>query len=716
MQHSAPSHLRCLSALLALGLPIMAQAPDSDTLELDLFELLNTHVVSASKREQKLINSPQAIEVLTGDEIRQMGIFRIQDALKLMTGVDIVEADNEFSVVGMRGVMQQGQPRTVQVLIDGVPLYNAFASSVDINNLPLPIDLIDRVEVVRGPSSTLYGANAVVGVITITTKKVGVGTNLGARGAKADKGTSRWSTTLDAGNGSFGVTAGYQGASFGNSNRTAAEVGHYVGEPLFTKITDGQVFRDSSRFDHYIDASHQSAGFARFDWKNDHTSLWASAGEGFKKLGTSQDLLNRNYDTKAFLFGWRETWASSFATEVRLHQTRTTFQFHIKDESAKRYNQLRVGLGGTPLDISGNYTFCDITTSQAEVQANLDLSQDLHFVLGADFRKVDAKKAVFLGLNKDETNKASGAFVSMDWTFLEAWTLSLGVRGEKEDLGGSRTSPRATLVWTPSTANVLRLGYFTSTRSPQLTEQKVNYFYAYQTESPSNTLATHIIPNELLKPEKSDNIELGYRQSIGAVTVDLTLYQMKIKDQITQSYFTTLYLLPGPNSVPESNYQYQNKGRATNKGAELALTWAVQKGWKVGLNGRALKYTQDDLTIKTGKPDSWKGEFSYAPKNVVTAWTRFNKGGFSGYLDVQRVSDTHVEALTATSKPAYDERPAYVQCDVQLGYEFVKGVSLSLYGRNAAREFTFQGATGPDRPSLYQVQRREMGAVLSFHF
>jgi|GEM_PF-1799471 len=729
MPISMPRTLGALTALLALGTPAWSQQKPpslSSDAEMELFELLNTPVTGASKREQRLIDSPQAIEVLTGDEIRQMGIHRLQDALKLMTGVDILEQDNGFSVVGMRGVMQQGQPRTVQVLIDGVPMYNAFASSIDIGNLPLPIDVIDRIEVVRGPSSTLYGANAVVGVIAITTKKAANGMHGDLRAALADKGTSRWSSAMEWGSGGFGVTAGYQGASLGNTGRTGYNVGDLNHVTPLTMDTTNP------------DGSHQQAGSARLDWKNDHTSLWLSAGEGYRKYGQFQSVNSRWYDNKTLLAGWHETWSSAFGTEVRLHQVTSNYQFKMQDASATAYAQARALMGLPPVDISskltGSYTFADTTTSQIEVQANWDPSKDLHFVMGLDTRKVDMKKVIFLGLNQDETNSASGGFLSMDWTFTPGWTLSLGARAENEGLGGSRTSPRATLVWAPTPTSVFRCGYYTSTRSPQMAETKVDYTFpsansALGGQAPAYLVASQILPNDLLKPEKSTNYELGYRQSIGAVTVDLTLYQMKISDQITSASMgtriQTIHVpLPPPypplvpEDVPVFMTQFQNKGSATNKGAELTLTWAVQKDWKAGLNGRYLTYTQDDkaTALPPGAPAWVADEFSYAPKSTVTAWTRFSRGGFSGYFDVQHIGSAHVEALTASAFTFYNERPAYVQCDIQLGYEVVKGLNLGIYARNAAREYTLQGGTGPDRPFIFQVQRRELGGTLSYRF
>jgi outer membrane receptor protein involved in Fe transport len=260
-----------------------------------------------------------------------------------------------------------------------------------------------------------------------------------------------------------------------------------------------------------------------------------------------------------------------------------------------------------------------------------------------------------------------------------------------------------------------------------LTEQRIDYFYPYASvdypaHSPYPYLATNILPNELLKPEKTESIEMGYRQSIGAVTLDMTLYQMKIKEQITSVHVLNRMLTltiptvpPTVVPVPNTVYQFQNRGSSTNTGGELAMTWVVQKNWKIGANGRFMEFTQDDLNIATW-PTSWNGELSYAPKTVLTAWTRFTLGGFSGYVDVQHFGAAHAEGLRATGQPGFDERPAYLQGDVQFGYELIKGMNLGLYARNAAREYTLQGSTGPVRPPVYQVQRREVGVMFAYHF
>jgi len=263
-------------------------------------------------------------------------------------------------------------------------------------------------------------------------------------------------------------------------------------------------------------------------------------------------------------------------------------------------------------------------------------------------------------------------------------------------------------------------------------EQQTNYDFPFSntldsnSNPPLNLVMCRIIPNSQLGPEKTNNFELGYRQGMGPLTLDLTLYRMKISDQITQVVTgiqnQTIQIPTGlpspypayvPETVPIYINQFQNRGNATNTGIEAALTWAVQKNWTAGLNGRYLHYTQDDSSNGAA---ALHGEFSYAPKHTVTAWTRFSHGPWSGYLDVQHVGATQVEALMATGINAIEDRPAYFQGDVQGQFEIVKGLKLGVYARNAARPFTAQGASGPERPPVYQFQRRELGASLTYRF
>lgn len=688
-----PAALRFLTPLAltlsVAGVPAPAQAPPSDdALAQELLELLNTPVRGASKREQRLMDSPQAIEVITGDDLRVMGVHRLQDALKLLTSIDLLESDLGYSAVGLRGVMQEGQPRTVQVLIDGVPLYVPLGGALDVNNLPVALDLVDRIEVVRGPSSTLYGANAVVGVIAITTRKAGPGLHGGAQLAGLEKSSVRGRTHLGWAGEGFGFSAGYQGASFGNSGIRTHRVG-------FTGPTDWVIFDGKDEPGHQTDKAHQSQASARLDWSAGESRFWFTAGQAYKKLSppglppvTYSNY--RFYQTDTLLLGWGHSWSPDFSTEVRLHRMRN-----------------QVGGGPSPLVAAvtqdpgwtEEYVWGDLTSDQLDVQANWNPTAKLHFVFGADTRRIDVEPSLMQGITEALRETASGAFASLDWDTSADTALSLGFRVENETLGGSRVSPRVAFVWRPTPASVLRVAYLTSTRSPQVLEQRIN-FAAHFPVSPF-PVVYRILPNPGLKPEETENLEVGYRHQFGPITLDATVYHMKLSDLIGQVTVA---------AGPPVDTRFENTGDATNTGAELALTWQAAKGWTVGFNAAYVDFQRDEALPPLGK------DFAYTVPFKANLWTRFTAGRFAGFLSLQQVGATDVEALQVYGAPLFDDRDAFLQVNARLGYEVLKGLTVGFYAQNAAREHTLQGASGPDRPVYYYAARREAGLTLEYRF
>lgn len=717
MKHSF-SRFASLGALTLLSSLLIAQAPPVATPpsdEEELLSLLNTPVTGASKREQRFIDSPQAVEIITGDEIRQEGIFRLQDALKLMTSVDVLEADNGYSAVGMRGVMQEGQPRSVQILVDGVPMYSPLGGPIDLANLPVPLGLIDKVEVVRGPSSTLYGANATSGVIAITTKRPGPGVAGEIRLARADKGTSRGDASLGLGSGPWSLSAGYDGYSMGASGFTA----HYLGRPtLLRQYQDGPRSTNPASNPFFgSDAGHGSQAMVRTQYQSPNTTLWLSVGQADKWYGPETYFSFRAGSRTLMLAGWRQAWTPTFSTEVRLHR------LNIKD-TLSASPTLAFGFGDP--GFLSNYTWNNQAVTQMEVQGNWTVTPDIFVVMGADTRKLEAQPSIFIGLPTGGNESASGGFLALDWRFLKNVNLSLGLRAENESLGGSRTSPRLAVVWNPSATSALRAGYYTSTRSPQVMEQRVNFtFFAGQlTPTPYGNLPVYafIQPNPDLKPEKTTNLEVGYRQGLGQVTLDLTVYRMKFNSLINQQSGAP-YVQPGavtPPGVPVTfparvmlPSQFVNVGDATNSGVEFAATWAIRKGWSTGFNATVLRFTKDNQTA----PDPILGDqFAYTTRNKGNLWLRMHQGAFTAFAAVQRVGSTTAEGLSAVSAPYFEARPAYTQVHLNLGWECCKGVTLGAYARNAAKEFTLQGSVDPARQTPYQAMRREIGGTLSYRF
>jgi len=200
---------------------------------------------------------------------------------------------------------------------------------------------------------------------------------------------------------------------------------------------------------------------------------------------------------------------------------------------------------------------------------------------------------------------------------------------------------------------------------------------------------------------------VGYRHQFGPITLDATLYRLAVKDMIEQ---VTVGITPQPPLPPRVDTQFTNTGKATNTGLELALTWQVTRTWTTGFNAAYVDFQRDEPLPPLGK------DFAYTVPFKANLWTRFHQGAWTGYLSLQHVGSTDVEALQVYGAPLFDRRDAFLQVNGRLGYEVLNGLTLAIYAQNAAREHTLQGATGPDRPIYYYAARREAGLSLEYRF
>jgi iron complex outermembrane recepter protein len=172
---------KLLAGLLFSAGSVMAQQQDSvDIYTLSLEELMNIEIVSASKKSENLFEAPLSASVITKDEIRNAGSTSIMEALRLIPGVIVREQSNGNYDIHVRGLdnvppnslILSSTNTTTLVMIDNRPVYNYLQGGTFWESLPIDLNDVERIEVVRGPSSTLYGPNAVSGVINIITGKI----------------------------------------------------------------------------------------------------------------------------------------------------------------------------------------------------------------------------------------------------------------------------------------------------------------------------------------------------------------------------------------------------------------------------------------------------------------------------------------------------------------------------------------------------------------
>src|SRR2546430_3500005 len=182
-----------LTALtLAAGVASHAQSPPkSDLLDMNLEDLMNVQITSVTRKEQRLAKAGAAVYVISREDIRCSGATRIPDLLRMVPGLDVAQIDANTHAISIRGFNNR-LANKVLVLIDGRTVYTPTTSGVYWDQQDVPLEDIERIEVIRGPGGTVWGANAMNGVINIITKtsnatqggtiSARVGSNEGAQG------------------------------------------------------------------------------------------------------------------------------------------------------------------------------------------------------------------------------------------------------------------------------------------------------------------------------------------------------------------------------------------------------------------------------------------------------------------------------------------------------------------------------------------------------
>lgn len=161
-----------LAAWLAASLapyPLFAQTTAADFADLSLEELMNETVTSVSKREQRLSDTASAVTVLSNEDIRRSGATNIADALRLVPGMNVASVNAGQWAISTRG-FNSLYANKLLVLVDGRAVYSQIFSGVYWDLEQTMLEDLDRIEVIRGPGATVWGANAVNGVINIVTR------------------------------------------------------------------------------------------------------------------------------------------------------------------------------------------------------------------------------------------------------------------------------------------------------------------------------------------------------------------------------------------------------------------------------------------------------------------------------------------------------------------------------------------------------------------
>ena len=160
------------AAITTLALPARSQQNAGDLTNQSIEDLMNVEVSTVSKSDQKMSRTGSAVFVISPEDIRRSGATNIPDLLRMAPGVDVAQIDANTWAVSVRGFDSEFS-NDLLVLLDGREVSNTLSAGVFWDVLDLPLEDIERIEVIRGPGGSVWGANAVNGVINIITKKAG---------------------------------------------------------------------------------------------------------------------------------------------------------------------------------------------------------------------------------------------------------------------------------------------------------------------------------------------------------------------------------------------------------------------------------------------------------------------------------------------------------------------------------------------------------------
>jgi len=622
-----------LAAFLAI--PAWPQAvPDLTQYSID--DLMNVHVTSASKEDQKMSQVAAAVFVIGQEAIRRSGATNIPDLLRMVPGLDVAQINANTWAISARGFNSQFANKLL-VMLDGRAVYTPLLGGVDWDTVDMPLEDIDRIEVIRGPGGTVWGNNAVNGVINIITKKA-----QDTLGALVTGGGG----TLEQG---FG-TAQYGGATKGG---TAYRIfSNYLNLDHFPGL-DGQNGQDGMHLMH--------GGF-RVDSnpsKSDVLTVQGDIYEGGEGASFVHSILwppnNVNVFGGAELSGGNVLghWGHSFSSTSDI-----TTQFYFD-----RYTR------------SGPESSENRTTIDFDFQHHLLFGSRHDLTWGVGYRHTADETVGTIDqafVPADEDGELFNVFLQDQIALKpDRLFLYLGTKLEHSYFAGFDLEPSVRLAWTPTNRRTFWAAFSKANRTPSRHDLGVNAALA-ALPGPSEVV---LLGNPHLQDEIVNAYEAGYRtQMNNRLSVDLATFVNIYNNLETQELLSSYY---EPNTVPPLLVlpkSFANKMHGITAGVEASVQWKVTKHWTVSPGYSYLEmrlHTDPNSTDTTSVAD-------------VQGSNPGQQAQFRSHLELPHRFAWDSSVYYVGSLPA-QLVPSYTRLDSQLSWqssERQQGLQVSLVGRN----------------------------------
>ncbi len=548
----------CAALLLASAAPAFAADAPGDAPESAYFDDVPI-VLAGARLPQRLDASPVAISVIDRQMIEASGARELEDVLRLAPGMIVGHADGSTAFVTYHAIADR-YARRMQVLIDGRSVYSPAFGGVDWSNLPITVDDIERVEIVRGPNAAAYGANAFLGTISITTRRARAGRSI----------------TAEARTGSDDVS----------DQRLTAE---HVGDRWSTRVTAAQTGDDG--FDplrQWLDSERTSLFNARIDldlaaggalmFETGATDGWRSAGRPTRRPDPPHD---RTTGSAFYNLRWSNALSADSELSVSL--------FDAVDEVDEVYDTLVLGAGSAPYNgkVGTKDYSAESRRTDLEVQHVVRIDESLRLVYGASARIDRVRSPGWLGDADERRNTLYRAFGHAEWQATPDWLFNLGAMYEDTSLTDADLSPRVTATYALSHGHTLRVGASEATRTPVLVEQFADQRVTYQ---PGALVDQSLLSMTPLSPETITSYEIGYLGSFPQrhLLLDLRAFHDELDDLIT--YYIAAY--PDPDGTTKD---FANTDRAEMDGIEAQLDWRPDDDWRLVANYSYTDFVATDV-------------------------------------------------------------------------------------------------------------------------
>jgi len=631
-----------LAVCLSAGTVGLAQDPASNDLSrMDLEDLMNVKVTSVSKREQKLSRTAAAVFVINQEDIRRSGATSIPDLLRMAPGVDVEQIDANAWAISIRGFNARYSNK-VLVLIDGRTVYTHSFSGVFWDQIDMPLENIDRIEVIRGPGATVWGANAVNGVISIFTKS-----------SKDTKG------------GLASAVAGSQLHALG--------LAQYGG-----KLGGRGAYRAFGKFFAIGNSALPGGSPANDRWMRGHG--------GFR---TDWDLSGRDtlmLQGSLFANTANQTRRSGFiATPFD-----STFDEHLNaagGDVLARWNHTLAGGSQTSLQTYyDTYRRTDMAVPETSRTFDLDFQHHVspggrhEIVWGLGYRASKAALAPGYAIAfspPSQTDNLFSGFLQDEIRVLDSLWLTAGCKFEHNPYTGLELEPSLRLVWSPGSArHTLWAAASKANRQPARSDTAIVTDLQSSTIAPGVVQVMRLFGNPHMKDEEIRDYELGYRAEISKnFSLDVATFLSFYRNLQTTEPQLPKIILGTPLQI-EIPLLWENRVHATDYGGEASLNWDVSHRWRISPG-----YSYLHATLRADPGSQGLAQFNLAtgfPQNMFQVRSQVN-------LPWRTEFD---QSLYYTARLPGGSIPGHARLDVRLARRLGESAELSVVGQNLLRART----------------------------